>query len=143
MSASEGRSSVMPSLRAPVFARIPRDPEGPVFEEPWQAQAFALAVRLSAAGCFTWSEWAEALGEQFRAAAARGVPDDGSHYYDHWLEALERLVSRKGWVSAEALCVRKAAWIDAYQATPHGEPVTLAPCVEGGLGLTPPGQAAA
>jgi nitrile hydratase accessory protein len=108
-----------------VFARIPREGDGPVFAEPWQAQAFALTVRLSAAGCFTWPEWAAALGAQLAAAAARGEPDDGTHYYEHWLCALEGLVTRKGWTSAAALSSRKAAWIAAYRATPHGQPVAL------------------
>src|SRR5918999_4344549 len=64
--------------------RLPRDEEGPVFAEPWQAQAFALAVRLSAEGHFTWTEWTTALGEQLRAAVGRGEPDDGSRYFEHW-----------------------------------------------------------
>ena len=114
-----------PNLDPPVFARLPRDPEGPVFAEPWQAQAFALAVRLSEQGCFTWQEWAETLGAQFRAAAARGEPDDGSHYYEHWLAALEQLVTAKGLSDAAALLRRKAEWTAAYRATPHGEPVEL------------------
>ena len=33
--------------------RLPRDEGGPVFAEPWQATAFALAVQLSAEGHFT------------------------------------------------------------------------------------------
>lgn len=96
-----------------------------MFAQPWQAQAFALAVRLSAAGCFTWPEWATVLGEQFEAAAARGEPDDGTRYYEHWLDALERIVARKGWIGADALHARKSAWIDAYRTTPHGQPVAL------------------
>ncbi len=125
MSVSELRAASVPSLQAPAFARIPRDDEGPVFAEPWQAQAFALAVRLSAAGCFTWSEWAAVLAEQFSAAAARGEPDDGTRYYEHWLSALERLVTSKGWTSVEALTTRKAEWVVAYRTTPHGLPVEL------------------
>ncbi len=96
-----------------------------MFAEPWQAQAFALAVRLSEQGWFTWQEWAEALGEQIRAAAERGEPDDGSHYYEHWLAALEQLVTAKGLSDAAALRERRNAWEAAYRATPHGEPVEL------------------
>jgi nitrile hydratase accessory protein len=98
---------------------------GPVFAEPWQAQAFALAVRLSAQGHFTWKEWADALAAELAAAAARGEPDDGSHYYHHWLAALERLVSSKGLTDPAALMERKEAWADAYRHTPHGKPVAL------------------
>ena len=74
---------------------LPRDEEGPVFAEPWQAQAFALAVQLSAEGHFTWTEWTTALGEQLQAAVRRGEPDDGSRYFEHWITALEHLVANK------------------------------------------------
>jgi len=107
------------------FARIPLDEDGPVFAEPWQAQAFALAVRLSEQGYFTWKEWAAALADELKAAADRGEPDDGSHYYEHWLTALERLVAAKGLSDPETLLERKEAWADAYRHTPHGKPVEL------------------
>jgi len=106
--------------------RLPRDEGGPVFAEPWQAQAFALAVRLSAQGHFTWKEWADALAAELKSAADRDEPDDGSHYYHHWLAALERLVSSKGLTDPAALLERKEAWADAYRHTPHGKPVQLA-----------------
>ena len=106
---------------------LPRDDEGPVFAEPWQAQVFALAVRLSAQGHFTWSEWAAALAGQLQDAADRGEPDDGSRYYEHWLAALEQLVTEKKLTRSVELRERKEAWIDAYQSTPHGEAVTLKP----------------
>jgi nitrile hydratase accessory protein len=92
-----------------------------VFTEPWQAEAFALAVRLHEAGCFTWPEWAAAL----REVPDRGEVDDGSRYYHHWLAALERLVTAKQMLSASDLDRRKAAWTQAYLATPHGQPVEL------------------
>ena len=75
---------------------LPRDEEGPVFAEPWQAQAFALAVKLSEQGHFTWKEWATALAEELKTAEAQGKPDDGSQYYHHWVTVLERLVTEKG-----------------------------------------------
>ncbi|MCC6532116.1 MAG: nitrile hydratase accessory protein [Burkholderiales bacterium] len=120
-----------PPLDRPAFARLPRDADGPVFAEPWQAQAFALAVRLSEAGWFSWHEWTLALGEQFRSAAARGEPDDGSRYYEHWLAALESLVTAKGLSDPAALSERKHAWAEAYRRTPHGEPVALAAAMRG------------
>lgn len=104
---------------------LPRDERGPVFAEPWQAQAFALAVRLSAEGHFRWTEWAAALAAELDAAARRRTPDDGSRYYEHWLAALERLVAAKRLASASELGARKDAWADAYRHTPHGEPVRL------------------
>jgi nitrile hydratase accessory protein len=96
-----------------------------VFAEPWQAQAFALAVQLSAAGHFTWTEWTIALGAQLQAAAERGEPDDGARYFEHWLAALEQLVAEKQLTDLTALRARKAAWADAYRHTPHGQPVEL------------------
>jgi nitrile hydratase accessory protein len=105
--------------------RLPRDEGGPVFAEPWQAQAFALAVKLSEQGHFTWKEWAASLADELKAAAARGEPDDGSRYYEHWLAALERLVTAKGLTDSEALISRRDAWAEAYRTTPHGTPVEL------------------
>jgi nitrile hydratase accessory protein len=104
---------------------LPRDEGGAVFSEPWQAQAFALAVKLSEQGHFTWKEWAETLAGELKDAADRGEPDDGSHYYEHWLAALERLVTSKGLTDDASLDTRKEAWADAYRHTPHGKPVTL------------------
>lgn len=66
-----------------------------MFAEPWQGQAFAMAVSLSQQGYFTWKEWAAALADELKAAADRGEPDDGSRYYEHWLTTLEKLVQRK------------------------------------------------
>ena len=105
---------------------LPRDEAGPVFAEPWQASAFALTVSLSQQGYFTWKEWAAALGEELKASAVRGEPDDGSHYYHCWLAALERLVVEKGLSQTKELRDSRQAWADAYARTPHGEPVELA-----------------
>lgn len=104
---------------------LPRDADGPVFREPWQATAFALALQLHDAGHFTWPEWAATLGAEIRAAQAAGDPDLGDTYYLHWLAALERLAAAKGLADTTALAERKAAWRRAYLATPHGQPVAL------------------
>ena len=111
--------------RLAALPALPRDNGGPVFAEPWQAQAFALAVKLTEQGHFSWTEWAEALGAELKAAAERGEPDDGSRYYEHWLAALERLVVEKGLTDQEAMRERKEAWTEAYLHTPHGKPVEL------------------
>ncbi|MGI9259651.1 MAG: nitrile hydratase accessory protein [Gammaproteobacteria bacterium] len=103
------------------LTRLPEKEDAPVFEEPWQAQAFALAVRLSEQGYFTWTEWSEALGEQLGTAES----DDGSGYYEHWLAALEQLVTDKKLTDTDQLVDRKEAWRDAYHHTPHGQPVKL------------------
>ena len=113
------------SERLSELPRLPRDEGGPVFAEPWQAQSFALAVRLSEQGYFTWKEWAATLAEELQAAADRGEPDDGSRYYEHWLAALERLVTSKRLANSAELLQRKEDWADAYRHTPHGRPVEL------------------
>ena len=111
---------------------LPRETQGPVFAEPWQASAFALAVSLSHQGHFTWKEWAAALSDELKAAADRGEPDDdGSQYYHHWLAALERLVTAKGLTDPPELAARKEAWAEAYRHTPHGKPVELAAASSG------------
>src|SRR5262245_4588953 len=97
--------------------RLPCDEGGPVFAEPWQAQAFALAVNLSKQGHFTWKEWATELAATLKAVSDRGEPDDGSRYYDYWLVTLERLVMAKGLADRSALVARKEAWAAAYRST--------------------------
>ncbi len=99
--------------------------DAPAFEEPWQAQAFALTVHLHARGAFSWPDWAKALSEELKAAEARGEPDDGTHYYEHWLAALEKLVRARGLSDQLSLDLRKEEWADAYRHTPHGKPVEL------------------
>lgn len=104
---------------------IPRDAEGPVFAEPWQAQAFALVVALQNKGVFTAQEWAQALGAEIREAVATGGCRDGSDYYERWCEALEHLLIAKGLASHEGVDARAAAWERAAEATPHGRPILL------------------
>ena len=64
---------------------IPRDADGPVFREPWEAQAFAMTLALHERGLFTWNEWAAALAAEIKRAQAAGDPDTGETYYSHWL----------------------------------------------------------
>jgi nitrile hydratase accessory protein len=97
----------------------------PVFAQAWQARAFALALKLSERGHFTQREWTMALARQLRNVADRGEPDDGSHYYEHWLAALEALVIEKAMTTRESLDTRKEDWRGAYLRTPHGKPVEL------------------
>ncbi len=104
---------------------IPRDQEGPVFRAPWEAQAFALAVKLHEAGHFTWKEWAAYLSQEIASARERGEQDDGSRYYHHWLAALEKIVAEKDLVTAHELLDRKDEWDRAARETPHGRPIEL------------------
>ncbi len=107
------------------LADLPRDADGPVFREPWEATAFAITLELHAAGHFTWEEWAATLSTTITAAQDAGDPDLGDTYYRHWLTALERLVTEKSLTSADALSLRADDWVRAYRSTPHGQPVEL------------------
>jgi len=104
---------------------MPLDADGPVFREPWEAQAFAMALALHERGLFTWVEWAEALAAQITAAQVAGDPDTGDTYYRHWLGALEGLVARKGASSGDELARYRHAWDHAADRTPHGQPIEL------------------
>jgi nitrile hydratase accessory protein len=106
---------------------IPRDAEGPVFREPWEAQAFAMALALHARGLFTWPEWAATLADEIKRAQAAGDPDTGETYYRHWLNALERIVAEKGIATSYALRRCRDAWDHAADRTPHGQPIELKP----------------
>jgi len=106
---------------------IPRDADGPVFREPWEAQAFAMALALHARGLFTWPEWAASLAEEIKRAQAAGDPDTGETYYRHWLANLERLIAVKGVTTAHDLHRYRDAWDHAADRTPHGQPIELRP----------------
>ena len=100
-------------------------PEPPQFSEPWEAQALALANELLRAGRFSAAEWASALGAAIRRFEAVSGFDDGSNYYRHVLSALETLTTKKSLLTQDMLDARKADWAEAYEHTPHGQPVTL------------------
>jgi len=104
---------------------IPRDADGPVFREPWEAQAFAMTLALHDRGLFSWPEWAAALSLEIKRAQAEGDPDTGETYYQHWLKALERLVAEKGVTTKETLTRYRDAWDHACDRTPHGKPIEL------------------
>lgn len=104
---------------------LPRDEQGPVFKEPWEAQAFALAVRLLEAGCFSGAEWSTFLGQEIRAVQPEEGSDPESSYYYHWLSALERICVEKGLLSPGDMQRYKEEWRRAYLNTPHGQPIEL------------------
>ena len=106
---------------------LPVDADGPVFREPWEAQAFAMAVSLHERGYFTWSEWAATLGTEIKRAQAAGDPDTGHTYYRHWLAALERIVAAKQLSDTATLQRYSEAWKHAARRTPHGTPIELSP----------------
>ena len=104
---------------------IPCSSDGPVFQAPWEAEAFALAVSLNERGLFTWAEWAATLGDEIKKAQAAGDPDTGETYYQHWLATLERILTEKGVVERGVLARTRDAWQRACARTPHGTPIEL------------------
>jgi nitrile hydratase accessory protein len=114
-----GVTAALPSL--------PRDAGGPVFREPWEAQAFAIALALYERGLFTWPEWAATLADEIKRAQMAGDPDTGESYYRHWLAALERLASEKAATDSATLARYRDAWGRAAARTPHGKPIELQP----------------
>lgn len=104
--------------------RLPLDRDGePVFTAPWEARVFAMTLQAHEAGVFSWSEWAEALGAEL------ALDGDGSRetsaYYDHWINAFEKLLAAKGVAPSSRLSELKTAWDEAARATPHGQPIVL------------------
>ena len=120
---------------------IPRDDDGPVFREPWEAQAFAMTLAPYRRGLFTWPEWAQALSAEIKRAQAAGDPDTGETYYRHWLAALETLIARKGIADdhtqhrrrqppgGEAPAAQRAGFLERYPAAAKFEIVRFAPTI--------------
>ncbi len=104
---------------------IPRDKSGPVFNAPWEAEAFAMTLALYEKGVFTWPQWAEVLADEIAQAQSNGDPDLGDTYYQHWLAALERIVVQKGIADDRQLKRLYNDWNKAAHATPHGQPIVL------------------
>jgi nitrile hydratase accessory protein len=113
------------AVAASAVPGIPRDADGPVFREPWEAQAFAMALALHAHGLFTWNEWAATLADEIKRAHAAGDADTGETYYRHWLATLERLIAAKGVATTDTLNRYRDAWDHAADRTPHGSPIEL------------------
>jgi nitrile hydratase accessory protein len=114
------------ALRAAIAVPgVPRDADGPVFREPWEAQAFAMTLALHERGLFTWAEWAAALASEIKRAQGAGDPDTGETYYHHWLATLERVLTQKGVTDPNQLARTRDAWEHACARTPHGAPIEL------------------
>ena len=92
-------------------------PERP-FDEPWQAQAFALTVALHEGGAFAWEDWSRLLGEALEAEPDRP-------YWRSWIVALEAMLRHRGIAGGEEVTAMAAAWREAADRTSHGEPIVL------------------
>jgi nitrile hydratase accessory protein len=104
-----------------LFSQLSLGDEQP-FKEPWQAHAFAMAVKLHEQGLFTWTEWAETIGGFIKNAGPDDSPDN---YYHHWMSALETIVDAKSAASTSELEACRGQWDRAAKATPHGTPILL------------------
>lgn len=104
---------------------IPKDDEGPIFSEPWQAEVFAMTLMLHDKNLFTWQEWADQLSLSIAQAQRAGDPDLGNTYYLHWLDALETLVNTKQISKPGQLADLYTQWETAANTTPHGQPIVL------------------
>jgi nitrile hydratase accessory protein len=123
---SAAAARALPAMRAELPG-LPCDSGGPVFNAPWEAQAFAMALALHERGEFSWKEWAQTLADVIGEVRQRGEVDTGEHYYRHWQTALERITARKGLVSDALLLQRRQQWNEAARRTPHGQPIELNP----------------
>ena len=123
---SAATARALPAMRAELPG-LPCDSGGPVFNAPWEAQAFAMALALHERGEFSWKEWAQTLADVIAEVKQRGEADTGEHYYRHWQTALERITARKGLVSDALLLRRRQQWDEAARRTPHGQPIELEP----------------
>jgi len=97
----------------------------PAFDEPWQAEALAIADSLVQSGMFSASAWSETLGEALKQAESAGAVDGQETYYRCVLSALENLVANHGEIDRQAMADRRKDWEAAYRSTPHGQPVHL------------------
>ena len=86
---------------------LPRKNGELVFEAPWEARAFGLAVVLNEAGVYPWHDFSQGL-----AAETAGLEQHGTSasYYERWLETLEKLAIARGLVSLDELDARTAEY---------------------------------
>jgi nitrile hydratase accessory protein len=122
---SIGQAKIATSELLHSLPSIPRDDEGPVFNEPWQAEVFAMTLSLYEKGVFSWPEWADQLTQSIQSAQNKGDRDLGDTYYSHWLDALENIVVSKGIGAAEQLSELYSEWETAANTTPHGQAIAL------------------
>ena len=102
-----------------------RDDLMPVFAEPWEAHAFAIAFKLSEKGLFKWSEWTHALAKEIQKFKDQGLSDSGNTYYQIWLSALEKILLEKKILKKSDLKNMIENWSSSYLSTPHGKPVKI------------------
>jgi nitrile hydratase accessory protein len=79
---------------------LPRKNGELVFEAPWEARAFGLAVALNESGLYHWRDFSQGLATEIATAEQKGT---SSSYYERWLASLEKLVIARGLTTREEL----------------------------------------
>ena len=77
------------------FEKQPTRNGDPVFDAPWQAKTFAMAVKLNETGMFSWSEWADCLAKNIAEFEKHSQINTSDDYYKLWQSTLEQLVTAK------------------------------------------------
>jgi nitrile hydratase accessory protein len=95
------------------------------FDEPWQAQAFAITLELNRQGHFSWTEWVAVFSKEIQTHPA--TPEEGHiiGYYRQWLTALETIMAQRGISQSPEIEIAQERWRSAYLHTQHGRPIEL------------------
>ncbi|PXW25771.1 UNVERIFIED_CONTAM: nitrile hydratase accessory protein [Williamsia faeni] len=101
------------------------------FDEPWELRAFALAVAAYHEGHYEWSEFQLSLTESIRRWE-RGDRTERWSYYQHWLNALETVLSANGALSDSIVLDERTREVlatprNANHHEAHREPVAISP----------------
>ena len=87
-----GRQRIETMLSSLVGGReIPRNEGDLTFEKSWEIRAFAMAVALHDLKLFEWKDFQSRLIDSIQSWE-RTTPDADWGYYEHWLEALEKVL---------------------------------------------------
>lgn len=95
---------------------LPRKNGEQVFEMPWEARAFGIAVALNEGGEYDWRDFSAGLAAAISAAEQE---DASSGYYERWLAALEKLAVARGLVSQEEVDARDVEYTSGVRVDHH------------------------
>lgn len=91
---------------------LPSECERPrLFAAPWEAQIFAIVVKLHEAGLFAWRDFADRLSAEIHAHPEQG-------YYECWADAAMALLMDKGFIDDAALLAQSRA-VERFRASDH------------------------
>jgi len=95
---------------------LPRKNGELVFETPWEARAFGMAIALNESGAYPWRDFSAALAAEIAAAEQNNSP---SSYYERWLTSLEKLALAGGLVTPEELRARTEEYASGHHDPHH------------------------